>query len=103
MLAEDDGDWSPVHLEVKRALKGANSHLSLSLSFLSPQAILIWSLITFMPPTYAGKKYPAWGTVMGWCMITFCLIWIPVVAIYKIVKAKGNLWQVSTAGVVTRR
>ncbi|XP_032083036.1 sodium- and chloride-dependent neutral and basic amino acid transporter B(0+) [Thamnophis elegans] len=56
-------------------------------------AILIWSLIDFKPPEYAKEKYPLWGTAMGWCLITFCLIWIPAVAIYKIIKAKGNLWQ----------
>ncbi|XP_070616137.1 sodium- and chloride-dependent neutral and basic amino acid transporter B(0+) [Erythrolamprus reginae] len=56
-------------------------------------AILIWSLITFTPPTYAKKSYPTWATAVGWCMIIFCLIWIPVVAVYKIIKAKGNLWQ----------
>uniref|UniRef100_A0A8C6YG50 Transporter n=1 Tax=Naja naja TaxID=35670 RepID=A0A8C6YG50_NAJNA len=56
-------------------------------------AILIWSLITFMPPKYGKTDYPEWGTAVGWCMIIFCLIWIPVVAFYKVAKAKGNLWQ----------
>ncbi|XP_061454597.1 sodium- and chloride-dependent neutral and basic amino acid transporter B(0+) isoform X2 [Rhineura floridana] len=56
-------------------------------------AILIWSLITFDPPKYGSVTYPAWGSAVGWCMITFCLIWIPIIAIYKIIKAKGNLCQ----------
>lgn len=70
---------------------------SLSLSLFS-QGILIWSLITFSPPTYGKKEYPEWGSAVGWCMIVFCLIWIPIVAIYKISRSKGNLWQVSAAG-----
>ncbi|XP_056393937.1 sodium- and chloride-dependent neutral and basic amino acid transporter B(0+)-like isoform X2 [Hyla sarda] len=61
--------------------------------FISPAlllAILLWSLITFEAPTYGSIKYPTWGTALGWCMIIFCLIWIPIVAIVKIIRAKGN-------------
>ncbi|XP_062819891.1 sodium- and chloride-dependent neutral and basic amino acid transporter B(0+) isoform X2 [Anolis carolinensis] len=56
-------------------------------------AILVWSLVTFAPPKYGSVEYPEWGSAVGWCMIMFCLIWIPVIAIYKIAKAQGNLWQ----------
>ncbi|XP_053130153.1 sodium- and chloride-dependent neutral and basic amino acid transporter B(0+) [Hemicordylus capensis] len=56
-------------------------------------AILIWSLVTFEAPTFGKIVYPTWGSAVGWCMISFCLIWIPIVAIYKICKAQGNLWQ----------
>ncbi|CAM5141184.1 unnamed protein product [Eretmochelys imbricata] len=55
--------------------------------------ILCWSLVAFSPPKYGSVEYPAWGTAVGWCMIVFCIIWIPIVAIVKIVKAQGNLWQ----------
>ncbi|NWH34769.1 S6A14 protein, partial [Chloropsis hardwickii] len=56
-------------------------------------AILIWSLATFAEPTYGSVLYPTWGTAVGWCMIIFCVIWIPIVAIVKIYKAEGNLFQ----------
>ncbi|XP_066496273.1 sodium- and chloride-dependent neutral and basic amino acid transporter B(0+) [Tiliqua scincoides] len=56
-------------------------------------AILIWSLISFTTPTYGSVQYPVWGSIVGWCLISFCLIWIPLMAIYKIATAKGNLWQ----------
>ncbi|KAJ7310392.1 hypothetical protein JRQ81_007306 [Phrynocephalus forsythii] len=56
-------------------------------------AILVWSLVTFTSPTYGSVEYPAWGSAVGWCMIMFCLVWIPVVAIYKIAKAQGSLRQ----------
>ncbi|KAM9127787.1 sodium- and chloride-dependent neutral and basic amino acid transporter B(0+) [Pangshura tecta] len=55
--------------------------------------ILCWSLVTFSPPKYGSVEYPEWGSAVGWCMILFCIIWIPIVAIVKIVKAQGNLWQ----------
>ncbi|XP_078068167.1 sodium- and chloride-dependent neutral and basic amino acid transporter B(0+)-like [Mustelus asterias] len=56
--------------------------------------ILIWSLATFGSPTYGPDEYPVWATALGWFMIIFCIIWIPIIAIMKIVQAKGsNLWQ----------
>ncbi|XP_078402384.1 sodium- and chloride-dependent neutral and basic amino acid transporter B(0+)-like [Cetorhinus maximus] len=65
--------------------------------FISPfllVVVLIWSLITFAVPTYGAINYPGWATALGWCMIIFCIIWIPIVAIVKIVQAGGsNLWQ----------
>ncbi|XP_067853471.1 sodium- and chloride-dependent neutral and basic amino acid transporter B(0+)-like [Heptranchias perlo] len=51
--------------------------------------ILIWSLITFAPPTYGPVEYPVWATVLGWCMIIFCIMWIPIVAIVKIAQTEG--------------
>ncbi|XP_009088788.3 sodium- and chloride-dependent neutral and basic amino acid transporter B(0+) isoform X1 [Serinus canaria] len=64
--------------------------------FLTPvllMAILVWSLITFSNPTYGSVLYPAWGSIVGWCMIIFCVIWIPIVAIIKILKAEGSLFE----------
>ncbi|XP_029134832.1 sodium- and chloride-dependent neutral and basic amino acid transporter B(0+) [Labrus bergylta] len=64
--------------------------------FISPciiVVILIWSLITFKPPKYAGVQFPAWGLALGWCIAIFILLWIPVVAVYKLVKAEGGPWK----------
>uniref|UniRef100_UPI0037E6FDFD sodium- and chloride-dependent neutral and basic amino acid transporter B(0+)-like n=1 Tax=Semicossyphus pulcher TaxID=241346 RepID=UPI0037E6FDFD len=64
--------------------------------FISPCIILVvllWSLITFTPPTYGKIQYPAWGLALGWCMVSFILIWIPLVAAYKLMRAEGSLWQ----------
>ncbi|XP_067852725.1 sodium- and chloride-dependent neutral and basic amino acid transporter B(0+)-like isoform X3 [Heptranchias perlo] len=61
--------------------------------FISPcllATILIWSLATFAPPTYGPVEYPVWATVLGWCMIIFCIMWIPIVAIVKIAQAEGS-------------
>ncbi|KAL3978057.1 homeobox protein Nkx-3.2 [Sarotherodon galilaeus] len=55
--------------------------------------LLISSLVYFEPPNYGGIPYPDWGMTLGWCMIAFVLMWIPVVAGYKLIKAKGNPWK----------
>uniref|UniRef100_A0A8C4GDZ2 Transporter n=1 Tax=Dicentrarchus labrax TaxID=13489 RepID=A0A8C4GDZ2_DICLA len=54
---------------------------------------LIWSLITFVPPTYGKVQYPVWGLALGWCMVAFILLWIPVVAVYKLMRAEGSVWK----------
>ncbi|KAF4093691.1 hypothetical protein AMELA_G00004740 [Ameiurus melas] len=56
--------------------------------------ILVWSVYTFTAPTYGLVEYPQWGIALGWCMTAFCLMWIPIVAVWKIMKASGSFWQV---------
>ncbi|XP_007948183.1 sodium- and chloride-dependent neutral and basic amino acid transporter B(0+) [Orycteropus afer afer] len=57
------------------------------------QGIFFWSVVTFHRPTYGTIKYPDWGIAIGWCMIIFCIIWIPIMATIKIIQAKGNIFQ----------
>uniref|UniRef100_A0A8C9EKX3 Transporter n=1 Tax=Pavo cristatus TaxID=9049 RepID=A0A8C9EKX3_PAVCR len=58
---------------------------------------MCWFFITpvlLVPaPTYGSVPYPTWGTAVGWCMIIFCVIWIPIVAVVKVLKAEGNIFQ----------
>ncbi|KAM9362239.1 sodium- and chloride-dependent neutral and basic amino acid transporter B(0+)-like [Symphorus nematophorus] len=64
--------------------------------FISPcitVVILVWSLVTFVPPTYGKIQYPVWGLALGWCMVAFILVWIPVVAVYKLMRAEGGPWK----------
>ncbi|XP_067853472.1 sodium- and chloride-dependent neutral and basic amino acid transporter B(0+)-like [Heptranchias perlo] len=70
--------------------------------FISPcllAVILIWSLATFATPTYGPVEYPIWATALGWCMIIFCIMWIPIVAIVRIAQTEGSTFQqkISTA------
>ncbi|XP_072361177.1 sodium- and chloride-dependent neutral and basic amino acid transporter B(0+)-like isoform X2 [Scyliorhinus torazame] len=61
-------------------------------TFIAPcllAVILIWSLATFAPPTYGSVQYPVWAIALGWCMIIFCSMWIPIVAIVRVVQAEG--------------
>ncbi|XP_073455239.1 sodium- and chloride-dependent neutral and basic amino acid transporter B(0+)-like isoform X2 [Aquarana catesbeiana] len=64
--------------------------------FVSPvllAAILIWSLVTYETTTYGGVGYPQWAIILGFLMVVFCLIWIPIIAIVKVIQAKGNIFQ----------
>uniref|UniRef100_A0A668AYL3 Transporter n=1 Tax=Myripristis murdjan TaxID=586833 RepID=A0A668AYL3_9TELE len=55
--------------------------------------VLVWSLATFVPPSYGTVEFPAWGLALGWCMAVFCIVWIPIVAVYKLIRAEGNALQ----------
>ncbi|XP_044161506.1 sodium- and chloride-dependent neutral and basic amino acid transporter B(0+)-like [Bufo gargarizans] len=64
--------------------------------FVSPvllAVILVWSLVTFEAPKNNGVDYPKWGVTMGFLMVVFCLIWIPIIAVVKIIQAEGNIFQ----------
>ncbi|XP_057218754.1 sodium- and chloride-dependent neutral and basic amino acid transporter B(0+) [Triplophysa rosa] len=64
--------------------------------FITPEVLIIilgWSLYTFTPPTYGSVTYPQWGISLGWCMTAFCLLWIPILAVWRVYKANGHLWQ----------
>ncbi|XP_045931282.1 sodium- and chloride-dependent neutral and basic amino acid transporter B(0+) [Micropterus dolomieu] len=64
--------------------------------FISPciiVVILVWSLKTFTPPSYGAVLFPDWGLALGWCMVVFILLWIPVVALYKLMRAEGSPWK----------
>uniref|UniRef100_A0A8C1QPZ3 Transporter n=1 Tax=Cyprinus carpio TaxID=7962 RepID=A0A8C1QPZ3_CYPCA len=50
-----------------------------------------WFLIT--PVVLSVFVYPDWGISLGWCMTAFCLIWIPILAVWKVYKASGGPWQ----------
>uniref|UniRef100_A0A671UHP2 Transporter n=1 Tax=Sparus aurata TaxID=8175 RepID=A0A671UHP2_SPAAU len=55
--------------------------------------ILFWSCVSFEPPTYGKVQYPDWGVALGWCISAFVIIWIPVVAVYKLLRAEGSPWK----------
>jgi len=59
------------------------------------QAILVWSLVTFTGKTYGdGSSFPAFANILGWLMIAFAIIFIPLMAIVAIVQKKGNVFEV---------
>ncbi|XP_010786173.1 sodium- and chloride-dependent neutral and basic amino acid transporter B(0+) [Notothenia coriiceps] len=55
--------------------------------------ILIWSLVSLESPSYSGVQFPEWGLAVGWCMTVFILLLVPIVAVYKLVKAEGSPWK----------
>lgn len=56
--------------------------------------ILLWSIVTHVPPTYGTVPFPAWGLALGWCMVAVVLVWIPAVAAYKLTREEGSFWKV---------
>ncbi|XP_078268183.1 sodium- and chloride-dependent neutral and basic amino acid transporter B(0+)-like [Rhinoraja longicauda] len=61
--------------------------------FISPcllVVILAWSLATFTPPTFGSVQYPVWAIALGWCTITVCIMWIPIIAIVRVFQAEGS-------------
>ncbi|GCC30524.1 hypothetical protein chiPu_0008975 [Chiloscyllium punctatum] len=65
--------------------------------FVSPfvlAMVFFWSLMTFVPPMYQSTRYPGWVIAFGWCLTVIIVIWIPIVAVIKIIQADGsNLYE----------
>ncbi|KAI4826539.1 hypothetical protein KUCAC02_029985 [Chaenocephalus aceratus] len=57
------------------------------------RVILIWSLVSLESPSYSGVQFPEWGLAVGWCMTVFILLLVPIVAVYKLMKAEGSPWK----------
>ncbi|XP_060687945.1 sodium- and chloride-dependent neutral and basic amino acid transporter B(0+)-like [Hemiscyllium ocellatum] len=51
-------------------------------------AILVWSLTTFALPTYGPVEYSVWSIALGWCMIILCIMWVPIIAVVRVVQAE---------------
>ena len=59
------------------------------------QFVLLFNWISWENPTAGDYEFPAWAHGFGWMMIMTSLIWIPLVAVYEIIKADGTLMEVS--------
>lgn len=44
--------------------------------------------------SYGVYDFPKYSVVIGWSLASCSVVCIPMVAIYRIYKAKGSLWQV---------
>ncbi|XP_071837650.1 sodium- and chloride-dependent glycine transporter 1-like isoform X2 [Apostichopus japonicus] len=54
--------------------------------------VLLFSLISWRPPTAGTYEFPVGCHVFGWFLVFCCLIWIPVVMIYEVfVRASGSI------------
>ncbi|XP_038631015.1 sodium- and chloride-dependent neutral and basic amino acid transporter B(0+)-like isoform X2 [Scyliorhinus canicula] len=52
--------------------------------------ILIWSIIITEEPAYGKIEYPTWAIVLGWLIIVFYFMWVPIIAVLVIVYSKGD-------------
>ncbi len=59
------------------------------------QFIIIFSWADYHPARYGDDyKYPMWADIIGWLMSVFTIMWIPIVAIYKLCREEGTLTEV---------
>ena len=58
------------------------------------QFILLLALIQHTPVTYGDYTYPAWAVAVGWVFSLCSILPLPVIAILKIIQAKGPLFKV---------
>lgn len=61
--------------------------------FCTPVVILgvfLFSVIQWSGVSYDSYQYPGWAEFCGWVLALASMLWIPGVAIYKIVKTPGS-------------
>lgn len=60
--------------------------------------IVIMGIYAYQPlvivRTADSYLFPTWANFIGWCIALSSSLWIPVIAVYTILKAKGSFLQV---------
>lgn len=56
------------------------------------QAVWVFSLIDYEPPTYRNGDYtyPWWAEALGWGIASLSLVCIPAFAVYVLIRAEGE-------------
>uniref|UniRef100_A0A8C2I640 Transporter n=1 Tax=Cyprinus carpio TaxID=7962 RepID=A0A8C2I640_CYPCA len=65
--------------------------------FVSPCFLLfmvVVSFATFNPPKYGSYYFPAWATMLGWCLSISSMIMVPLYAFYKFCSLPGSFCDV---------
>lgn len=75
----------------RRAVVFKMCRTHLNVIVLSFQAVWVFSLIDYEPPTYHNGDYvyPWWAEAIGWSIASLSLICIPAFAVYVFVRADG--------------
>jgi hypothetical protein len=58
------------------------------------QGILLFSWVDYSPARYGDVYFPAWADALGWLMSLCSIIWIPIMAVYKVYKDDGPVCEV---------
>ncbi|KAA8590976.1 hypothetical protein FQN60_001919 [Etheostoma spectabile] len=62
-------------------------------------AVFLFHVVNYKPLTYnTVYTYPLWGEVLGWVLALSSMLCIPVTVIYKLLRCKGSLREVSMPG-----
>lgn len=54
------------------------------------QFVLVMSCIDV---TNSENDEPRWATALGWCISMSVLIWVPIVALYRLNHSVGTTWK----------
>ncbi|XP_031551517.1 sodium- and chloride-dependent GABA transporter 3-like [Actinia tenebrosa] len=72
-----------------------NPWLKVCWIFITPAfslGIFIFTIVTYKPLVYNKVySYPTWGEAIGWCMAFSSISCVPICAVIKIMKEKGNI------------
>lgn len=62
------------------------------------QAVFLFHVVNYKPLTYnTTYTYPLWGEALGWALALSSMLCIPVTVLYKLLRCKGSLREVSAA------
>lgn len=59
-------------------------------SVLFPPGVFLFSIIQWSGVSLGDYKYPQWAEFCGWVLALASMLWIPGVAIYKIINSPGS-------------
>ncbi|VDO00696.1 unnamed protein product [Rodentolepis nana] len=86
----------PLHRAVY-ALKNRCPLLSKCVSKLPGETLFVFSVVVYGQLKYKHSsgvyEFPHYSVVMGWLLASCSVACIPIVALYRIIKAEGTLWQ----------
>lgn len=59
----------------------------------------MFHVVNYKPLTYnTVYTYPLWGEALGWALALSSMLCIPVTVLYKLLRCKGSLREVSMPG-----
>lgn len=73
-----------------------SSGFALPLPSLSPQFVVVVSIINFKPLTYDDYIFPLWANWVGWGIALSSMTLVPIYIIYKCLRTRGSLREVSS-------
>lgn len=61
------------------------------------QGVFLFHVVNYKPLTYNSVyTYPVWGEALGWALALSSMLCIPLTVVYKLLRCKGSLWEVSS-------
>jgi len=61
--------------------------------------VFAFYLVSYNPVTYGSYTYPDWAEILGLCLSCASMVWVPIYALYYLVKTPGTLKERIRCGV----